>query len=129
VTRALSRTPPRLAIGLPQQVGKRMPLIPVDEIFKYAPEHIVRDKCWYWAMHIRASVGLSLIFWWYIHQPFAGANYHDIWESPRFRIAKAKLVNSGQLEENLRIKRINFYSDEPEEEIENWRVMYDKGLW
>lgn len=131
------RTPsPKLAIGLPTQQGKRFPFLMVDRVWAYAPAHLVQDKYWYVVnIHMKATCIATFIFWWRVHAPFEGADYDNVWLSPRYRWRMASLKASGQYEENMRIKHWNFYTDDNEGEgwegavVADWRELWDNGTY
>lgn len=114
--------PPRLVVGCPAARGQRMPLLPVADVWRLAPGEFVNDKMWYWFTHVKITLGLTAAIFYVWHTPFAGAEYHSMWQSPRYKGHVSELRANGQYAENVRMKRTSFYTpeemeSEPEEQL------------
>ncbi|KAF4671148.1 hypothetical protein FOZ61_005371 [Perkinsus olseni] len=86
---------------------------PMDWMFYYFPNYS-RDKVALMARQIKIhfAIGFALVFFVY-HPPYKGADYENFHKSPLYWYKYNKLERSGQLQENLRIKRDWFYDEDP----------------
>merc|ERR1712107_347796 len=81
-----------------------LPFFPVDWAFRFFP-YMTRDRVrfMYRCNQIYFGMGFFLLLGYYA-RPFHGDNYDHIYASTYYARVRTQLYNSGQLEENLRIK-------------------------
>lgn len=82
----------------------------VDYVFTHFP-NFTRDKVSYMMRNLQWSfaAGVAFVFL-VVNPPFKGADYENFHKSMLYRWKIAALEKSGQLHENIRIKRAHFYS-------------------
>lgn len=96
--------------ALGRRVDRSIPFMNVDYVFKRFP-NLFRDKVNYMTRLLQVSfvAGAAFVFM-VINPPFKGADYDNVHKSLYYKWVHAGLEKSGQLHENLRIKRTHFYS-------------------
>jgi len=107
------RMPPVPAMRLTAGTrGQRMPFVPTDLMFRYFP-NFTRDKVWYLYFHTAVTaVGIGCVAL-FCHQPFEGEHGSEgMFYNRRLR----QLRDSGELEENLRLKATSFYPVQEDDE-------------
>lgn len=112
--------PPRLVVGAPAARGQRLPMMPVADLWRFMPPEWTDDKVVYWHFHWRLTTVMTFMLFALYHKPFAGADYKQMWKSPRYKWHINNLKASGEYAENVRLKRTTFYlpeelTSEPEE--------------
>ncbi|CAD7950614.1 unnamed protein product [Amoebophrya sp. A120] len=125
--RALRTPAPRLMLEDSTKAGKLFPVVPAELLWKFSPKWSTEDKWLFlWTSTKHACIAAGVLFW-YGHQPFGGANYHDLYKTPLYRAYIAKLQRSGELAENRRLKRTSFYL--PGEDVEESDAIPDYKKW
>merc|ERR1711976_1105473 len=86
-----------------------LPFIPTDWIFRFFP-YVCRDRVRFMLRfnQISFAMGFGYLMVW-SHAPYKCDHYEGFYESPLYRHTVNQLSKTGQLEENLRIKRKKFY--------------------
>uniref|UniRef100_A0A7S3UJ67 Uncharacterized protein n=1 Tax=Oxyrrhis marina TaxID=2969 RepID=A0A7S3UJ67_OXYMA len=99
-----------------QQQASRKSVIPIDWVWRYGPTWLVQDKVkWMYYYNIFVGGGTVLLVI-YAHEPFGGADNNERYGSGpwawHYHMVKNRLKNSGELEDNLRVKVTSFYPPE-----------------
>ena len=92
------------------RADRSAPFMNVDYVFEKFP-NLVRDKVLYMTRLLQGSflAGVAFVFL-VINPPFKGADYDNMHKSLYYKWKIAALEKSGQLYENVRVKRHHFYS-------------------
>jgi hypothetical protein len=102
-----------LSVRRPSPIQQSLPFVSMDWFFPRFPK-LTEDKFRWFFGYLAGSFLSGAAFMMFVyHTPYEGADYEHEWKSPLYNSVHQKLVKSGKLEENLRIKRTSFYDEVP----------------
>mmetsp|Transcript_4842 Transcript_4842/g.6808 ORF Transcript_4842/g.6808 Transcript_4842/m.6808 type:complete len:115 (+) Transcript_4842:83-427(+) len=106
VSRGAAPQLPRTVVNTP---ATSLPFIPTDWVFRFMP-WISRDRVRFLLRFNQISFvfGFGFILF-FAHTPYGGAGYDHLWKSPLYNWKYTQLEKTGELEDNLKIKRKHFY--------------------
>ena len=94
----------------PRLGDRSMPFVSMDWFFPIFP-NITKDKFHWFSRYIQGSFASGAAFILFVyHTPFASANYDHEYQSPLYRWKKDRMIESGKLAENSRIKYRSLYA-------------------
>jgi hypothetical protein len=92
------------------RLDRSMPFMNMDYVFERFP-NLAKDKVQYMTRLLQGSFLAGIVFIFaFVNPPYQGADYENASKSLYYKWKHNQLEKSGQLHENLRIKRDYFYS-------------------